>query len=92
MGNETKLLACSLVPRPSPSLLQATGSWARACTASDRKLGEGLYCKRREAGRGPVLQATGSWARACTANDGKLGEGLYCKRRKAGRGPGNEAN
>jgi len=28
------------------------------------KLGEGLDCKRREAGRGPGLQATGSWARA----------------------------
>ena len=71
--------------------LQATGSWARAWTASDGKLGEGLDCKRREAGRGTGLQATGSWARAWTASGGKLGEGLDCKRREAGRGPGLQA-
>ena len=61
---------------PSLAVLQATGSWARAWTASEGKLGEGLDCKRREAGRGPGLQATGSWARAWTASDGKLGEEL----------------
>ena len=51
----------------------------RVCTASDGKLGEGLYCKRWEAGRGPVLQAMGSWARVCTANDRKLGDGKLGK-------------
>ena len=50
VGTGTNLLMYGLAPRPSPSLLQVTGSWVMACTASDGKLGEGLYCKGWEAG------------------------------------------
>ena len=32
-------------------VLQVMGSWVRACTARDGKLGDGLYCKQLEAGQ-----------------------------------------
>ena len=84
-------VACSLVPRPSPSflslaaqltVLQAMGSWAREGlgTASDGKLGEGLG----------------------TASNGKLGESLGTRLiqysivlstlGKAEKGPGSDAS